>query len=287
MKKLCFSVAILLASSQLGWAIYGPSLTRTDIATAAQACIEGDMPHASEVAGVLQTNDPAKIVLILADALEAFRATHITEDRYAARAFCVHELVPTQLPAKAENTASGASEPTVLVKRFKDLGIEYFYYDPDAVWTLEKNPGDLNALATAYLESRWGREAFLMLTLLGWSQGACREGPDQFREVINHTEKFLVEYPDSEVSDRIRLELANAYATWWAASREERNPPYSYPEIYRVGAEEARQRAIKLYGQYLKIQKSAVPEVEKRAKELRENSNATDLLIYLCEDYED
>jgi hypothetical protein len=287
MKRLWLPLVIVLAASQFSWALYGPSLARTDIATAARACVEGNMPHASEVAEVLQSGDAAKMIPILVDELEAFRATHFMEDRYAARAFCIHELIPDRLPREGEIASPGAFQPTALVKRFKELGIEYFYYSPDAEWTLEKNPVDLNALASAYLESEWGRQAFLMLTLMGWSQGACGEGPDQFREVINHGEKFLVEYPESEVSDSIRLELANAYATWWNLSRVEPNPPYEYPEIYRVGAGEAKQRAIELYQGYLKLQKKADPEIEKRLKALRENPKGSDAWDYYCPDYED
>jgi len=34
-----------------------------------------------------------------------------------------------------------------------------------------------------------------MMTELGWSKGACQEGPDQFRLVIEHGEAFLAKYP--------------------------------------------------------------------------------------------
>jgi hypothetical protein len=79
-----------------------------------------------------------------------------------------------------------------------------------------------------------------MMTGLGWSQGACQEGPDQFREVIKRGEKFLKDYPQSEVSDNIRLELAHAYATWWNLSGDEPNPPYSTPETYKMGSRDHR-----------------------------------------------
>ena len=39
------------------------------------------------------------------------------------------------------------------------------------------------------LATEWGRHAFLMMTLMGWSEGACQEGPDQFREVIKHRDR--------------------------------------------------------------------------------------------------
>lgn len=285
--KLWIPIFMLLACSDLGRAIYGPSLTRTDTAIALRACEEANFSNGAAIAEALSSDDPAKIASVLGDAMEELRTTRIMSDLNAARRFCIHELVPVQLPREGEIASQQASQPTTLVKRFKDLGIEYFYYGPDAAWTLEKNPVDLNILATSYLDSPWGRQAFLMMTRIGWSQGECREGPDQFREVINHSEQFLVENPDTEVSDSIRLELANAYATWWNISRAERNPPYEYPEKYKVGAAEAKQRAVELYQGYLKAQKKSVPEVEKRLKALQEDPKGSGEFDYYCADYED
>lgn len=126
-------------------------------------------------------------------------------------------------------------EPTPAVMEFEKLGIEYYYYSPDGAWRPSKNSVDLNQLATEYLYSRWGRQAFLMMTELGWSNGACQEGPDQFRLVIKHGEAFLAKYPASEVSSQIRLEVANAYATWWNVANSERNV-YTDPTQYKAGA---------------------------------------------------
>jgi hypothetical protein len=169
---------------------------------------------------------------------------------------------------------------------FEKLGIEYYYYSPDGAWRPSKNPVDLNQLATEYLYSRWGRQAFLMMTELGWSNGACQEGPDQFRLVIKHGEAFLAKYPASEVSSQIRLEVANAYATWWNVANSERNV-YTDPTQYKAGATEAKQRAIELYSQYLSAQKSPKPNVAKRLKKLRENPKGSNEWDYFCEDYED
>jgi hypothetical protein len=126
-----------------------------------------------------------------------------------------------------------------------------------------------------------------MMTQLGWSQGECQEGPDQFREVIKHSEEFLRDYPQTEVSDSVRLELANAYATWWNLSQGEPNPPYSSPERYRLGAEKAKQRAIELYREYLSQQKTPAQDVLHRFKALQENPKGTDEYDYFCADYED
>lgn len=171
--------------------------------------------------------------------------------------------------------------------QFHGLGIEYFYYDSDDAWTLKEDPVDLSQLAAEYLDSRWGQQAFLMMTRLGWSHGACQEGPDQFREVIKHGENFLRIYPESEVSNSVRLEMANAYATWWNASRRAPNLPYSSSEPYMAGAEEAKQRAIELYRDYLKMQKNPEETALQRLSALEKDPKGSNKFDYLCEDYED
>jgi hypothetical protein len=93
--------------------------------------------------------------------------------------FCIHELMPSHLPPSLDPTKTLL--PTTEVRHFQELGITYFYYDPDAEWVLRDDPVDLDPLAIQHLDSPWGRQAFLMMKGLGWSQGACQEGPDQFR----------------------------------------------------------------------------------------------------------
>jgi len=125
-----------------------------------------------------------------------------------------------------------------------------------------------------------------MMTEIGWSKGSCQEGPDQFREVIRRGETFLRDYPDSEVSESVRLKLANAYATWWNVSRMKPDG-YADPETYKPGALEAKQRAIELYQDHLKSQKLPSQEVLKRLKALQENPQGSETYDYFCEDYED
>jgi len=207
---------------------------------------------------------------------------------YPARAFCLHELVPSILEHKGSEDASPAvwREPTSPVLRFKALGIEYYYYGPDGAWRPSKNPVDLNELATEYLDSRWGRQAFLMMTQLGWSQGACQEGPDQFRSVVKRGEAFLAKYPNTEVSNSVRLEMANAYATWWNVANREPDG-YTNPENYKTGAQRAKHRAIELYEQYSSTHQAPDPKTQERLKALKENPKGSNTWDYLCEDYED
>jgi hypothetical protein len=286
MIKNCLSLLVFIVLSHTAWAIYGPDLARANAAVALRACQEADFQQSREITRAIASHKPDDIVRVLGDAMKEWKETSRTSPLYPARAFCVHELVPEILEPKGGPKADPATwrEPTSAVLNFNRVGIEYYYYSPDGAWRPSKNPVDLNQLATNNLNSRWGREAFLMMTQLGWSQGACAEGPDQFREVIKHSEKFLKLYPQSEVSDRIRLELANAYATWWNAANMEPNA-YSNPENYKQGAERAKQHPIHLYLEYLKVKSSA--KVRKRLNALRENPKGSDTYDYFCEDYED
>lgn len=286
MRDISLSLVFLVASSYCGWAIYGPSLTRADVSVAVAACREANFTRGAEITKALHNHGPDQILQVFGDGLREWRATAQTSALYPARAFCIHELVPRDLiPPQVDPDT--ARQPPPAVARFHGLGILYRYYEPDGGWVLVKDPVDLEDLATNYLGSRWGREAFLLMTRLGWSRGECREGPDQFRAVIKHGESFLKDYPESEVSDGVRMELANAYATWWNVSRDKPKPPYSSPEPYKAGAEEAKQRAIKLYQDYLKRQKTPAKDVQDRLKALQENPKGSNEYDYFCEGYED
>jgi hypothetical protein len=286
MKYFWRAAIIMLASSPPSRGIYGPSLERADRSVAARACQEATFVQSQEILQAMQSGNPAEILSVLGAALQEWRSTPATSALYPARAFCIQELVPNHLPREGAISSPKAREPTATVSRFQRLGIHYFYYDPDAQWTLSEDPVDLNQLAKEHRDSPWGRQAFLMMTRLGWSQGGCQEGPDQFREVIKHGETFLRDYPHSEVSDSVRLELAHAYATWWNLARTEPGPSFD-PEPYKAGADEAKERAIKLYRQYLERQKMPPVKVQSRLKALQQNPNGSNQYDYFCAGYED
>jgi hypothetical protein len=129
-----------------------------------------------------------------------------------------------------------------------------------------------------------------MMTRLGWRHAACAEGPDQFREVIKRSEAFLSRYPNSEVSDDVRLETAKAYGTWWHVSRL--TPRSGGPDgsaSYLEGSREARRKAMELYQEYLRSRKTDDKDVERRLKSLRGNSMEPRKrdYDYWCPDYED
>lgn len=287
MRRNTLLLLVLIAFSQPAWAIYGPDLARTDPAVASRACLEADFQQSRQIAMVVASGDPDNIIQVLGPVIKEWRETARTFALYPARAFCLHELIPSILQPKGA-TGSDPVEwrmPPPAVLEFEKLGIEYYYYSPDGAWRPSKNPVDLSQLATEYPDSRWGRQAFLMMTKLGWSKGACQEGPDQFRSVIKHGEAFLAKYPASEVSNQIRLEVANAYATWWNVAHSEPNA-FTDPARYKAGAAEAKQRAIELYQQYLNEQ-GPKPDVEERRKKLRENPKGSNEWDFFCEDYED
>jgi hypothetical protein len=285
MKKAWLIIVVLLTCSHPCCAIYGPSLARADASVALLACQQANFSQGQEITKAMQSGSSAQILRVLGDALREWRATPSASAPYTVRAFCIHELVPSHLPPSLDPEKKLL--PTTEVRHFQELGVTYFFYDPDGEWLLGENPVDLNQLAKDHLDSPWGRQAFLMMTQLGWSQGACEEGPDQFREVIKRGEKFLQNYPHSEVSDSIRLELAHAYATWWNLSRSDPNPPYSTPETYKVGAEAAKQRAIELYKECLSRQKIPEKDVRIRLKALQENPKGSNTYNYFCPEYED
>lgn len=281
LRNIWLLAATLIGCSQSVFCIYGPSLKRADPSISLLACQEAKFNHGRQITEAMQSGHPDAIVAALDVALKEFRGTSATSTLYPARAFCLHELVPNSLPPNTQVATHGL--PTHEVREFEGLGLKYFYYEPDGRWTLRKDPIDLVELATKHLDSRWGRQAFLMMTQLGWSYGACREGSDQFREVIRRGEKFLASYPVSEVSDEIRLEIANAYATWWNLSLSKD----SSSNKYKKGAGKAKEAAVHFYRAYLNSRKTPDQEVETRLEELRGNPKGSNTFDYFCADYED
>ncbi len=280
-----FLAAILMVSSQLGWGAAEPSSgpgQERDWAAALAACREAPFSQRNGIVKAIQSHDIGDILQVIGSALEEWKTTPTTSTSYPATSFCLHELVPAYLPLGALPESPSASNPPASVLRLRDLGITSFYVGED--WVV-RNPMDLSSLATEHLDSRWGRHAFLMMTKLGWSIGDCREGPGhQFREVIRRGEPFLKAYPDSETTNDVRLEVANAYATWWTLSA--RPPDLSVdfsPEPYKRGGEDARNRAMELYVRYLDIDGHGNQVVEQYLKELRQRDTVREI-NYFCEE---
>src|SRR5579883_2471711 len=165
-KRRLLPTLLLFTFSNAAWAIYGPSLMRADRPTAVRACKEAQFREGIAIAKLVENGDANEIVGVLGSALREWRATSPNSVLYPARTFCIHELVPDRLPDQDSSPQEHA--PNKLIKQFKALGISYFYYGPDDAWTLQRNPVDLMTFAFGHQASRWGREAFLMMTKLGW-----------------------------------------------------------------------------------------------------------------------
>jgi hypothetical protein len=286
MKTIWLLVAVAILIPPVSRAEYGPLLVRTIPSIAERACKEAAFTQSESIVQALHSGELSEIESVIEGPLKEFQATPRGASGYPARAFCIHQLVPYALPHAAGPISAHAGKITSDVTRFRALGIIYDYYDPDDLWKLRKGPVDLNDLAENYLSSPWGREAFLMMTLLGWSQGACREGPDQFREVIKRGEEFLPRFPNSEVSPEIRLELGEAYTTWWALSLDDSNDGVDRSK-YQAGAEQARTKATALFRQALNEKPAQQSEIRKRLAALQQHNAQGLPFRYYCADYED
>lgn len=106
MTKRCLSLLILLILSNTAWAIYGPDLARTDPAVSSQACQAGNFQQSQQIARAAASGKPDEILPVLANAIKEWEQTPETSPLYPARAFCVHELVPSVLEPKGGNNAA-------------------------------------------------------------------------------------------------------------------------------------------------------------------------------------
>ena len=147
MKRASLVLLMLVACSHHGWGIYGPTLERADVELALHACQEANFRHGAEIVRAMRGGQPDDILQVLGGAMTEWRSTPATSADYPAKAFCIHELVPARLQPGGSQASPTRLEPTLTVRRFKDLGIEYFYYDPDDEWTLKNDPVDLEKLA--------------------------------------------------------------------------------------------------------------------------------------------
>jgi len=78
---------ILVASSQLAWAIYGPDLVRSDPALASHACQEANFQQSQQIATAFTRGKPDDVLKVLGGAMTEWRETAKTSPLYPARAF--------------------------------------------------------------------------------------------------------------------------------------------------------------------------------------------------------
>lgn len=125
---------------------------------------------------------------------------------------------------------------------------------------------DYSLLARAwkeYPETKWGQRAFLMLQRLGCStpRFGC-DGPNCFLSVIQQGESFLDRYPGTPFRTEQTYHLAQANETWWSLAHAAPGDLSAQgARVTKASAERARQRAIDLYEEILRIAPGA-PEAE-------------------------
>lgn len=104
-----------------------------------------------------------------------------------------------------------------------------------------------------YPDTPAGEWAFLTLEKLGWNTSVgCPGDPATFRSVIAESARFLGRHRNSPYRLDFQFDLAQAYETWWALSQARPGDDYVVAANYTQGAEDARKRAIELYGQILR-----------------------------------
>jgi hypothetical protein len=127
----------------------------------------------------------------------------------------------------------------------------YHYDQLGATWVYD------HALARQvyrdYTDTPAGEWAFLTLEKLGWNTSVGSPGdPATFRSVIAESAHFFDHHRNSPYRLHFLFDLAQAYETWWALSQARPDDDYVVAANYTQGAEDARKRAIELYGQILR-----------------------------------
>jgi len=124
-----------------------------------------------------------------------------------------------------------------------------------------------------YSASPWADDAFIQLLARNWDTSFdCRNGSDSFRTVIRQGEDFVAGHAQSQYRLETVYFLAQANETWWSLSRaracttpgESDCDEYVDPSKYRLGAEEARQKATDYYQQVLRMTASTDIVVDAR-----------------------
>jgi len=142
-------------------------------------------------------------------------------------------------------------EGVELQKKMKQEGLNFVIDHLGACWVYDRQ-----LLLRAWEEfggTDWGEEAFLLLLRRGFNLAPGCKTADLFREVILRGEEFLKTHTKTKLRVNILFLLAEAYETWWSLSRcllDYYEPLISvYGLAYTEGAEDARQKAVKIYSE--------------------------------------
>jgi hypothetical protein len=104
-------------------------------------------------------------------------------------------------------------------------------------------------------ETSWGHRALLIVQRLSCAVPGYRcDGPNCFLKVIADGEKFLRDYPGTTYRNEQIYNLGVANETWWALSRAEPGDISAQgAKVTKASGERARQRAIELYEEIIRI----------------------------------
>jgi hypothetical protein len=137
-------------------------------------------------------------------------------------------------------------------------------YGHDLLWRVWREFGDTHA----------GEKAFVALLTTGWTTEAgegCPANPDLFREVIDRSEAYMAQHPQTAVRKDLVFLLAVANESWWSIAHAPANdpwvnsPPYPRREINARQAVTARVKAIQYYREVVRL----APQSPEAASALR------------------
>lgn len=191
--------------------------------------------------------DPAAQAKAYAMALDLLKAAGARDARRPALLLAADQLA-RQLGSGDERSPEGDARRRALgahglTWQWAPLGATWVY-GHDLLWQVwRESPG-----------SPWGERAFVRLLDLGWDTSVgCGQGSDRFRDVIREGEAFLTGRPGNPARVDVEFMLAQAYETWWSLSQASPEDQYAEPARYQPGAPTARQKAIALYGDVLRV----------------------------------
>jgi len=170
--------------------------------------------------------------------------------RDARRPVLLHaaDLLAAQLGSDDEHSPEWAARRRTLSAH----GLAWEWSQLGATWVY--GHGLLWRIWREHPSNPWGERAFVRLLALGWDTSvACRKGSDQFREVIRQGEAFRVRRAASPVRADVDFMVAQSYETWWSLSQASPQDESAQPARYQAGALTARQKAIALYNDVLKL----------------------------------
>ena len=174
-------------------------------------------------------------------------------DRQAAKLLAADRLADRLATLSEEEQKPGRPWPGFEAQReqLAARGVDYEWAHFGAVFANTHNL--LRRVSEEFPDTVWGEQAFVILMGFGWDTSLrCSDsGKAYFEEVITRGEAFLADRLRSSHRREITWNLAQACETWWSLSQASLQDSYVRPENFEPGADEARTKAIRYYGELL------------------------------------